>query len=88
VVLCGGVLVVVVKRGGLYEREWRREMLGVRIGKDMFGFGVKLCLRVKVPRIMVGKTQSIETLIKEVLLFAKYLRKERKEWKPRLVNLG
>jgi len=39
---------------------------------------------VEVPRIKVGKRQSIETLIdEEALLFAKYLRDERREWRPR-----
>ena len=40
---------------------------------------------VEIPRIRHGKKQTIETLINEdALLFAKYLRKEIKEWKPRL----
>lgn len=43
---------------------------------------------IEIPRIRVGKRQTIETLInEEALLFAKYLRKERKEWKPRIVIL-
>lgn len=43
---------------------------------------------VEVPRIRVGKRQTIETLInEEAWLFAKYLRNERKTWKPRIVNL-
>jgi hypothetical protein len=42
---------------------------------------------VEVPRIRVGKKQTIETLInEEALLFAKYLRKERKDWLPRIVT--
>jgi hypothetical protein len=41
---------------------------------------------VEVPRIRVGKRQSIETLInEEALLFAKYLIVEWKSWKPRIV---
>jgi len=44
---------------------------------------------VGIPRIKVGKRQEIETLInEEAYLFAKYLRKERKEWIPRIVNLS
>lgn len=40
---------------------------------------------VEVPRIKVGKKQTIDTLIsEESLLFAKYLRDERNEWKPRI----
>jgi CRISPR-associated protein Cas1 len=43
---------------------------------------------VEVPRIKVGERQTIETLInEEVLLFAKYLRGEKKNWVPRLCIL-
>lgn len=39
---------------------------------------------IEVPRIKVGDRQTIETLVnEEALLFAKYLRNERKEWNPR-----
>ena len=41
--------------------------------------------KVEVPRIRVGNKQTIETLInEEALLFAKYLRGEINDWKPRL----
>ena len=40
---------------------------------------------IEIPRIKVGERQTIETLIgEEALLFAKYLRNERKEWVPRI----
>ena len=43
---------------------------------------------VNVERIKVGKRQTIDTLIsEEALLFAKYLRDEKKEWIPRLVSI-
>lgn len=43
---------------------------------------------VKVPRIMHGKKQELETLInEEALLLAKYLRDERESWVPRLASL-
>jgi CRISPR-associated protein Cas1 len=43
----------------------------------------KMC--VQIPRIKVGERQTIETLInEEALLFAKYLRNEKKEWIPRI----
>ncbi len=43
---------------------------------------------VDVERIKVGNRQAIDTLInEEALLFAKYLRHERKEWNPRLVSV-
>ena len=44
---------------------------------------------IDIPRIKVGKTQTIDTLInEEALLFAKNLRNEKLEWIPRLVNLN
>lgn len=42
-------------------------------------------LKVKIPRIRVGKKQELETLInEEAFLLAKFLRNERKEWIPRI----
>jgi hypothetical protein len=42
---------------------------------------------VDVERIKVGKRQTIDTLIcEEALLFAKYLRNERKVWTPRITT--
>ena len=42
---------------------------------------------VDIQRIRVGERQTIETLInEEALLFAKYLRNEKKNWIPRAVN--
>ena len=39
---------------------------------------------VEIPRMKVGERQTIETLInEEALLFAKYLRNEKKTWQPR-----
>jgi CRISPR-associated protein Cas1 len=43
---------------------------------------------VDLPRIRVGERQTIETLInEEVLLFAKRLRNEKKDWIPRISQL-
>jgi hypothetical protein len=43
---------------------------------------------VEVPRIRIGKKQTIETLInEEALLLAKFLRNERKTWTPRITIL-
>jgi hypothetical protein len=40
---------------------------------------------VDVERIKHGKIQTLDTLIsEEALLFAKYLRNERKDWNPRI----
>jgi len=39
---------------------------------------------VQVPRIRIGRRQTVETLIdEEALLLAKFLRKEQKAWLPR-----
>lgn len=41
---------------------------------------------VEVPRIRIGRRQTIETLInEEALLFTKYLRDERGTWVPRII---
>ena len=40
---------------------------------------------IEIPRMKVGERQTFETLIsEEALLFAKYLRDERKDWNPRI----
>lgn len=44
--------------------------------------------KVQIPRVRMGKSQEIETLInEEALLFAMYLRNERESWKPRIAHL-
>lgn len=44
---------------------------------------------VEIPRIRVGKRQTIETLInEEALLVAKFLRNELNTWTPRTGILG
>ncbi len=41
--------------------------------------------KVQIQRIKVGKWKTIETLInEEALLFAKYLRNEKRDWLPRV----
>jgi len=43
--------------------------------------------KVEIPRIRVGRRQTLETLInEEALLFAKYLRDERETWIPRIMK--
>jgi len=43
---------------------------------------------IEIPTIKAGKSQSIETLINEALLFAKYSRSERETWNPRIPKLS
>ena len=43
--------------------------------------------KVEIPRIRLGKQQKIETLInEEALLFAQFLRNERRTWIPRIAR--
>jgi len=43
---------------------------------------------VEIPRIRHAKRQTLDTLInEEALLLAKYLRNEKKEWKPRILKV-
>ena len=43
---------------------------------------------VVIPRVNVGKKQRLETLIsEEALLLARYIRSEKENWTPRVVNL-
>jgi hypothetical protein len=44
---------------------------------------------VKIPRIMRGERQELETLIsEEALLLAQYLRNEKASWNPRIIELS
>lgn len=68
------------------QKKGKREHLSDSGMKD---FTVKLNdyfeTTVKFPRIKVGQRQTIETPIsEEALLFAKYLRKEKKKWLSRV----
>lgn len=43
--------------------------------------------KVEVPRIYLGKKQTVETLInEEALLLASFIRNENQEWIPRITN--
>ena len=49
---------------------------------------VAIVASILTAAIKVGKRQTVDTLISEKdLLFAKYLRNEKKEWVPRLINI-
>jgi hypothetical protein len=42
---------------------------------------------VKIPRMKVGKKQTIETFInEEIMIFAKFLREEQEVWKQRFTE--
>jgi len=43
--------------------------------------------KIEIPRIRYGEKQTLDTLIsEEALLLAKYLRNERRDWVPRIVD--
>ena len=66
-----------------YLASFRSFDCGMRELYDLFE-----CM-VEVPRIRIGKRQTVETLInEEALLLAKFLRKERKTWRPRVSVLA
>jgi CRISPR/Cas system-associated endonuclease Cas1 len=72
----------VMSRGKIGKREYLNdaETKDFMIALDKLFAGY-----VEIPRIRHGKRQEFETLIsEEALLFAKYLRRERNDWIPRL----
>jgi hypothetical protein len=66
----------------------KREYLGDSKTRELRrAFYSYLEQKVDFPRMKHGNRQSIETLIsEECLLFAKYIRGERKTWIPRIAN--
>ncbi len=59
-----------------------KEFVADGLAEDLNGLFDRM---VDVERIKIGKRQTIDTLIsEEALLFAKYLRQEKKEWVPKV----
>ena len=71
------------------KRKGKREYLNNSLTGDLMKRLYQYFEReVEVPRIRIGKKQTIETLIsEEALLLAKFLRDERKPWTPRITTL-
>jgi len=74
---------------GKKDRKGRRQYLSdAKTRKMLKHLNQYLEGMVEIPRIRIGKRQTIETLIKEeALLFAKLLRDERKNRTPRTASL-
>ena len=70
---------------GKKDRKGKRQYLSDAKTREMLKLLNKyLEGMVEVPRIRIGRKQTIETLInEEALLLAKYLREEQKTWTPR-----
>ena len=78
------------------KKEWyssnrlaKRQVLNEKKTKELVeGIEELFQTKVEIPRIRYGYTQTLETLInEEAYLLAKYLRAERKVWKPRFPSL-
>jgi hypothetical protein len=71
-------------------RKGKREYLNDSQIRDLMKrINIFLKSKVEIPRIRLGKKQTIETLInEEALLLAKFLRQERKIWIPRMAITG
>ena len=62
-----------------------KEFVADSLADDLNAFFDRM---INVERIKVGNWQTIDTLISgEALLFAKYLRDERRDWSPRIPSL-
>ena len=72
------------------KKKGKREYLHNQLTRELVTkFEVYFEKTVEIPRIRVGRRQTIETLInEEALLFAKFLRNEKQKWIPRIVNLS
>ena len=70
---------------GKKDRKGKREYLNEAKTREMLKhLNQYLEGMVEVPRIRIGKRQTIDTLIsEEALLLAKFLRNERRTWNPR-----
>ena len=84
------------KKDFILKKEWyssnrlaKRQVLNEKKTKELVkGIEELFQTKVEIPRIRYGKTQTLETLInEEAYVLAKYLRGERKTWKPRLPAL-
>lgn len=71
------------------NRKGKRQYLGQEKNRELIAkLNRYFETKVNIPRIKRGKRQEIETLIgEEALLFAQYLRNEKKEWIPRTVKV-
>lgn len=73
------------KKRRIGKRVFLKDRKTEQFVKELYEYFEKI---IKIPRIRRGKKQKIDTLIsEEVLLFAKYLRGERKTWIPRIATI-
>lgn len=68
------------------KKKGKREYLNGRRSRELIRelYGLFESM-IEIPRIRIGRRQTVETLInEEALLLAKFLRDERKTWTPRI----
>lgn len=77
---------VTKKESMMRKKVGKREYLNDADSKKLMRrLNMFLECEVEIPRIRHGKKQTLETLInEEAYLLAKFLRKERKDWNPRI----
>jgi CRISPR-associated protein Cas1 len=68
------------------RRKGKREYLNDSLTRNLIkSLNEYFRTKIEIPRIRVGKTQEIETLInEEAMLLGMYLRNEKKDWIPRI----
>ena len=68
------------------KRKGKREYLNNSLTRDLMRRLYRYFeVEVEVPRVRIGKRQTIETLIsEEALLLAQYIRNEKEAWIPRI----
>jgi len=72
----------VMSRGKVGKREYLNDAETKKFNAKLNDYFETL---VEIPRMKIGEKQTIETLInEEAYLFAKYLRKEKSCWEPRI----
>ena len=71
------------------NRKGKREYLNDSLTRNLMkSLNEYFKTKVEIPRIRMGKSQEIETLInEEAYLFAMYLRAEKSSWIPRVARL-
>jgi len=72
------------------NRKGERQYLSKPLAKDMMNkLNSFFESMVEIPRVKHGNKQTLETLInEEAMLFARYLRDEKPNWHPRIVDLS
>ena len=71
------------------KKQGKREYLNNKRTRDLMNrLGIVFESMVEIPRIKVGKKQTLETLInEEAFILSTFFRNERSEWVPRMYSI-